>query len=115
MNNYELASLEFCIKIYGGSYREQNDVLFIMVGRDKFRINLTDKFRFGTYTIYHQNNRGQLDYYHNQGNYRSLDSVLFNCFTHDLNKRLGLRNSSESFFRFKEKLAKYRELSKMEI
>lgn len=110
MNNYELGSIEFCQELYGGTYSEKGDLLFLNIGKDLFRINLTDRERFGKYAIYHQSSALRLDNkpaFHKQCESLTFDYALFICFTHDFNKSNQLYNKKEDFTRFKEDLKKY--------
>ncbi len=96
--------------VYGGSMSYKNDCLFIEVDGDKFRVNLTDKKRFGYYTFFHRDSGRRLDgkyYYHTQLKDKDLAHGLFLVWCHSLNKSIGYYSTQEDWVRFVNDAYKY--------
>ena len=113
MNEMEKSFLEFCMFNYGGQYTIVDSLLLIKIGRDLFKINLTDKKRFGEYTIYHKSNYNpdgsDKTYFHVQMKVNSMTYALYICFTHDFNKSIGIKYNKEDWQRFRSDANMYRE------
>ena len=61
--------IRYLCAIYGGKICCKDDCFYVEVNGDKFRVNLTDKQRFGYYTFFHRDSGRRLDgkyYYHSQ-------------------------------------------------
>jgi hypothetical protein len=109
LNKYQNSFIKFCIDNYGGSYSIVDNLLVMQVDTDLFKVNLTDKERFGSYTLYHKSNN-RLDgkvCFHVQCKTRNLDFALFVSFVHKFNKNLGIKFEKEDFMRFKQDCIKY--------
>lgn len=105
LNDYEKSFLKFCIYNYGGSYFLDGNILNIFVGNDKFKFNITDKKRFGNYTVYHLSTKRSADgnnYYHVQLKTWSMFYAFYICFTHDFNKRIGVQYNKTDWERFRK-------------
>lgn len=75
--------LPYCLAYFGGTTNIINDILFINIGADVFKVSLLDKKRLGEYTVFHQSNN---KFWHQQFKARNLNWALFKLFTHDFNK-----------------------------
>ena len=63
----ELYIIKHLRDTYGGIISGAGDCLYVEINGDKFRVNLTDKKRFGYYTFFHRDSGRHLDgkyYYH---------------------------------------------------
>lgn len=88
---------------YGGTVTYKDECLYIEVNGDKFRVNLTDKERFGYYTFFHRNSGRNLDgkyYYHTQLKDKDLAHGLFLIWCHKFNKDLNIWSTHEDWTRF---------------
>ena len=75
--------------------------------KDNFKVNLTDKQRFGEYTLFHKNHYYDLNNYHTQGKYKDLHFLIFVAATHSINKEVGIKSTAEDWFAFKKDALKY--------
>lgn len=100
--------LNFVESIYGGIHVIEtstmgHSILIIENGRDKFKVNLSDKDRFGKYTLYHRDYGKKLDgrwCYHPQIRSRNLSYIIWISYTHDFNKSIGIFDNRENYERF---------------
>lgn len=96
--------------IYGGIISYKDDCLYVEINGDKFRVNLTDKQRFGYYTFFHRDSGRRLDgkyYYHTQLKDKDLAHGLFLVWCHKFNKDLGIWSTHEDWLRFVNDAYKY--------
>lgn len=106
-NQYIINHLQ---RTYGGVVTRIDDLLYVEVNGDKFRVNLTDKERFGFYTFFHRDSGRRLDgkwYYHSQLKDKSLAHGLFLIWCHKFNKDLGIWSLEEDWFKFINDAYKY--------
>ena len=95
---------------YGGIISYKDDCLYVEVNGDKFRVNLTDKQRFGYYTFFHRDSGRRLDgkhYYHTQLKDRCLAHGLFLVWCHKFNKELNIWSTHEDWTKFVNDAYKY--------
>ena len=95
---------------YGGIISYKDDCLYVEVNGDKFRVNLTDKQRFGYYTFFHRDSGRRLDgkyYYHTQLKDKCLAHGLFLVWCHKLNKELNIWSTHEDWAKFVNDAYKY--------
>lgn len=88
---------------YGGTVTCKDKCLYVEVNGDKFRVNLTDKERFGYYTFFHRNSGRNLDgkyYYHTQLKDKCLAHGLFLIWCHKFNKKVGIWSTHEDWIQF---------------
>ena len=88
---------------YGGILTYKDNCLYVEIDGDKFRVNLTDKQRFGYYTFFHRDSGRRLDgkyYYHTQLKDKELAHGLFLVWCHKFNKSLGIWPTEEDWLRF---------------
>lgn len=89
---------EFCTfleNIYGGTHtilhsKLKFDFLIIENESDKFKINLSDKTRFGYFTLFHRDSSRTLeglDKYHFQGKSRNLSYLIFMAYQHHMTRK----------------------------
>lgn len=98
---------KFLADLYGGEYKVTTNsfghkILVINVDEDVFKINLTDKTRFGQYDLYHRNSGRNLQgnyNYHRQGQFYSLSFAMYLAWTHKFNKDLGIPYNKEDYER----------------
>lgn len=84
--------LSFCEDIYGGTHSFETTpmgfkLLVIENGTDKFKINLSDKDRFGKFNLSHRSNARLLNgnyAYHIQVKAKELSYAIFAAYAHDL-------------------------------
>jgi len=100
LGRLEYISLLFLIELYSGRYIIQDKVIFLYIEKDVFYFNLTDKERFGVFTIFHKNKFGNPGY-HVQCSARTILYAFFICFTHNFNVENNIKNTTEDFVRFK--------------
>lgn len=96
--------------IYGGIISYKDDCLYVEVNGDKFRVNLTDKQRFGYYTFFHRDSGRRLDgkyYYHTQLKDKCLAHGLFLVWCHKFNKELDIWSTHEDWTKFVNDAYKY--------
>ena len=106
--------IEYCKDIYDVNIIEftiQNHTyLKLEIESDIFKVNLSDKIRFGEYTFFHQNHReddnGQ-KYYHVQLKVRNFGFGIYACCTH-FQKRLGVSYNKEDWIKFRYDAIKYK-------
>lgn len=102
---------------YGGKLSGVGDCLYVEIDGDKFRVNLTDKKRFGYYTFFHRDSGRRLDgkwYYHTQLKDKCLAHGLFLVWCHKFNKELGIWPTHEDWLRFINDAYKYATRSEKE-
>lgn len=102
---------------YGGIISYKDDCLYVEVNGDKFRVNLTDKQRFGYYTFFHRDSGRRLDgkyYYHTQLKDRCLAHGLFLVWCHKFNKELDIWSTHEDWTKFVNDAYKYAAISDKE-
>lgn len=102
---------------YGGILSYKDDCLFVEVNGDKFRVNLTDKQRFGYYTFFHRDSGRRLDgkyYYHTQLKDKCLAHGLFLVWCHKFNKELDIWSTHEDWTKFVNDAYKYAVISDKE-
>ena len=95
---------------YGGTVTYKDKCLYVEVNGDKFRVNLTDKERFGYYTFFHRDSGRHLDgkyYYHTQLKDKDLAHGLFLVWCHKFNKDLGIWSTPEDWSCFVNDAYKY--------
>lgn len=95
---------------YGGILTYKENCLYVEVDGDKFRVNLTDKERFGYYTFFHRDSGRRLDskyYYHTQLKDKDLAHGLFLIWCHKLNKTTGIWSTHEDWLQFVNDAYKY--------
>lgn len=95
---------------YGGTLSGSGDFLYVEVNGDKFRVNLTDKKRFGYYTFFHRDSGRRLDgkyYYHSQLKDKCLAHGLFLIWCHKFNKDLNIWSNDEDWAKFVNDAYKY--------
>lgn len=88
--------------VYGGSVSYKENCLFVTVGNDKFRVNLTDGKRFGYYTFFHRDvtPRDGVYHYHSQLKDSDLAHGLFKVWCHEFNRDIGIWSTDEDWARF---------------
>ena len=102
---------------YGGVVSYKDNCLYVEVNGDKFRVNLTDKQRFGYYTFFHRDSGRRLDgkwYYHSQLKDKDLAHGLFLVWCHKFNKELGIWSTHEDWLKFVNDAYKYAAKSESE-
>lgn len=102
---------------YGGIISYKDDCLYVEVNDDKFRVNLTDKQRFGYYTFFHRDSGRRLDgkyYYHTQLKDKCLAHGLFLVWCHKFNKELNIWSTHEDWAKFVNDAYKYAAISDKE-
>ena len=102
---------------YGGSISYKDDCFYVEVDGDKFRVNLTDKKRFGYYTFFHRDSGRRLDgkwYYHTQLKDKCLAHGLFLVWCHKFNKDIGIWSTHEDWLKFVNDAYKYAARSEKE-
>ena len=102
---------------YGGTISYKGDCLYVEVNGDKFRVNLTDKTRFGYYTFFHRDSGRRLDgkwYYHTQLKDKCLAHGLFLVWCHKFNKDIGIWSTNEDWQRFVNDAYRYCEGSNIQ-
>ena len=105
----------FLEELYGGTHYFTKhpmgyDILVIENGYDKFKINLTDKDRFGKFTLFHRNFGAFLDgtyAYHKQVEGRDLSYILFCAYQHDFAKKNGISWNKENYQRLMQDWRRY--------
>ena len=106
-NQYIINHLQ---RTYGGVVTRIDDLLYVEVNGDKFRVNLTDKERFGFYAFFHRDSGRRFDgkwYYHSQLKDKSLAHGLFLIWCHKFNKNLGIWSKEEDWFKLINDAYKY--------
>lgn len=106
----ELHIIHHLRNTYGGTVTYKDNCMYIEVDGDKFRVNLTDKQRFGYYTFFHRDSGRRLDgkyYYHTQLKDKDLAHGLFLVWCHNLNKSIGYFSTHEDWCRFVNDAYKY--------
>lgn len=106
----ELHIIRHLRAVYGGSISYKENCFYVEVNGDKFRVNLTDKERFGYYTFFHRDSGRHLDgkyYYHTQLKDKCLAHGLFLIWCHKFNKDLGIWSTEEDWHRFVNDAYKY--------
>lgn len=103
---------EFCAfleDLYGGMhYLRETDfgtILYIENGPDKFKINLTDKNRFGKYTLFHQSDKKDKSghvRFHSQLKTRNLHCAIFVAYAHQVHKNNNIYWHQEDIDRLME-------------
>lgn len=99
----EIYIIRYLRATYGGILTYKDNCLYVEVDGDKFRVNLTDKQRFGYYTFFHRDSGRRIDgkyYYHTQLKDKELAHGLFLIWCHKFNKDLGIWSTEEDWFRF---------------
>jgi hypothetical protein len=99
----EVYIIKYLKEVYGGTISGAGDCIYVEVNGDKFRVNLTDKKRFGYYTFFHRNSGCDLDgkyYYHTQLKDKCLAHGLFLIWCHKFNKEIGIWSTHEDWIRF---------------
>ena len=102
---------------YGGIISYKDDCLYVEVNGDKFRVNLTDKQRFGYYTFFHRDSGRRLDgkyYYHTQLKDKCLAHGLFLVWCHKFNKELDIWSTHEDWTKFVNDAYNYAAISDKE-
>jgi hypothetical protein len=113
----ELYIIHHLRNTYGGAISCKGDCLYVEVDGDKFRVNLTDKQRFGYYTFFHRDSGHRLDgkwYYHTQLKDKCLAHGLFLIWCHKMNKENNIWSTAEDWKRFVNDAYKYATESGME-
>lgn len=97
----------YCETLYGGSHeiQETKNGKFLIIKNeyDRFKINLSDKVRFGKFSLYHRNYGRLLDgryVYHVQCYTKNLSYAIYISYTHTFNKSNKIFSSSEDYNRF---------------
>lgn len=98
---------QFLIELYGGKYHVTTNtlghkILVINVDEDVFKINLSDKTRFGKFDLFHRNSGRDLQgnyHYHRQGQFYTLSFAMYIAWTHKFNKDLGIPFNKEDYER----------------
>lgn len=106
----ELHIIRHLRNTYGGVISLKDNCLYVEVSGDKFRVNLTDKARFGYYTFFHRDSGKRLDgkyYYHTQLKDGCLAHGLFLVWCHKFNKEIGIWPTQEDWFKFINDAYKY--------
>lgn len=104
---------EFCSwleSIYGGRhYFTTNSfghkLLWIENEKDKFFINLTDRDRFGKFTLFHKNKRNE--HFHKQYDSYHMDRALIRAYRHSMHKTYGILEQEEDTKRMKKDWLRY--------
>ena len=100
--------------IYGGTVTCKDKCMYVEVDGDKFRVNLSDKQRFGYYTFFHRDSGRRLDgkyYYHTQLKDKCLAHGLFLVWCHKFNKELNVWPTHEDWTKFVNDAYKYAAIS----
>lgn len=104
--------LQYLADVY--SVRYKIDGVWLLLwdssNTDLFKVNLTDKSRFGFYTLWHRNRQNNLQGkkdYHKQLTAVDLRFVMFIAGTHLFNKSLNLNYQKEDFRAFVQDADKY--------
>ena len=95
---------------YGGVISYKDNCFYVEINGDKFRVNLTDKERFGYYTFFHRDSGSRLDgkmYYHVQLKDKCLAHGLFLIWCHKFNKDIGIWPTNEDWLKFVNDAYKY--------
>lgn len=92
--------LPYCLAYFGGTTNTINNILFINVGEDIFKVSLLDKKRLGEYTVFHQNKAAHDGYWHQQFKARQLDWALFKLFSHSFNKTNNIPFNTQEDFKY---------------
>ncbi|MGN0246938.1 MAG: hypothetical protein ACI4DK_13370 [Lachnospiraceae bacterium] len=100
--------VNYLILLYGGSYEIRNSTLFMFCGNDEFYVNLFDGSRFGEYTFFHKNYKFDTKYFHKQFTCKQLEFGMYQCFTHDFNKKYNISYKKEDWKRFEKDALKYK-------
>lgn len=106
----EFHIIRYLRNTYGGIISYKDDCLYVEVNGDKFRVNLTDKQRFGYYTFFHRDSGRRLDgkyYYHTQLKDKCLAHGLFLVWCHKFNKELDIWSTHEDWAKFVNDAYKY--------
>lgn len=108
--------LSFIEETFSGthSFRDSQygKLLIIQNEDDIFKINLSDKVRFGKFTVYHRNSAKLLtgEYnYHVQLEARHLSYALWHIYVHKFHKTNHLFWSNEDYHRFMQDWMRYLE------
>ena len=99
---------------YGGTITCKDKYMYIEIDGDKFRVDLTDKQRFGYYTFFHRDSGRRLDgkyYYHTQLKDKCLAHGLFLVWCHKFNKKLDIWPTPEDWTKFVNDAYKYAAIS----
>lgn len=118
MRMNEIYIIQHLRNTYGGSLKYKDHCLILEIGSDKFRVNLTDKNRFGYYTFFHRSNARRLDGkydYHVQLKTSNLGKGLFQCWTHELHKESNIWYTEEDWKRFVDDAHKYGIRSEIDV
>lgn len=105
--------IDYCKDIYDVTITEftiQNHTyLKLEIEYDIFKVNLSDKERFGEYTFFHQNSQSKdgKKYYHVQLKVRNFGFGIYACCTH-FQKRLGISYNKEDWIKFRDDAIKYK-------
>ena len=102
--------IRYLCAIYGGKISYKDDCFYVEIDTDKFRVNLTDKKRFGYYTFFHRDSGRRLDgkyYYHTQLKDKDLAHGLFLVWCHKFNKDVGIWSTHEDWLRLVNDAYKY--------
>ncbi len=99
---------------YGGTISYKGDCLYVDVNGDKFRVNLTDKKRFGYYTFFHRDAspRDGVYHFHSQLKIKDLSRGLFMVWCHNFNKELNIWSTDEDWCAFVNDAYRYSASSK---
>lgn len=100
--------LNYSVAIYGGTYKVDDTVLFIVCGNDEFKVSLLDGSRFGEFTFYHKNKKPRNGYFHKHLVVKDLEYGIFRCFTHEFNREYGIRYNKDDWRRFEQDAVKYK-------
>ena len=106
----ELHVIRYLRATYGGTISYKDDCFYVKINGDKFRVNLTDKERFGYYTFFHRDSGRRLDgkwYYHTQLKDKCLAHGLFLIWCHKFNKDLGIWSNQDDWQKFVNDAYKY--------
>lgn len=105
----------YCEEILGGSHEFIKhpmgyNILVIANGEDKFKINLSDKFRFGKFNLSHRNSGRFLNGnygYHVQTTTRELSYAIFVAYSHNFHKENHIFWSQKDYKRFMQDWRRY--------
>jgi len=107
----EQKALQYITDKYNGGYSIIDDILFINIKTDVFKICLSDKKISNCYFIFHKNNRKSKNYnypiYHFQSKAKTLLYVFFKCTTHYENKKDNYFYTEKDYSDYIEKLRNY--------
>lgn len=99
--------IKYGCSLYNGQFLIKNNILFIYIEEDEFKICLSDldnKNFNKKITLYHRNRQNNLDgnrYWHIQRKDSRITFLLFLAFTHSIYKEIGIQTyTKEDYSKF---------------